>query len=381
MNNDIKIYTGFLPEIQHDLPLSIRGFSVNCVSCMDGMAAEIGMDPMNAGIWRQSSGWRSISLMLSACVFAGCQSMSRSQQAWQFPPQAEPTLGKSPYELTGLDLLPKPAQKFELDPARPVPKVFSLQPEPKKETALVQTSAQATAATPQPPTPEPPAQGITLPPLPAPVATPATTKIIVEKLVAGSGQLNKSLIDQPDGELELPTAPARPLQPLSDKVIVDSNLIKAAVVTEPLPPLKPEETAASTGQGRIIIPRVAICSAVRGRGNFVAMPDEKITPGATILVYWEMEGLARSNADKMVKLAATVELVRPDRDQIVASARETLEKVAVDESDGDYVALKWQIPPEVPPGEYRVRVSTTDQTKSASAESQTELTIRAGTVK
>lgn len=124
-----------------------------------------------------------------------------------------------------------------------------------------------------------------------------------------------------------------------------------------------------------MIPRMAICSAVRGRGNFVAIPDVNITPGATILVYWELEGLARGKADKMVKMAATVELVRADRDQIVASARETLEKLADDEPDGDYVAVKWQIPHEVAPGEYRLRVSTTDQVQSAIAENQTELTI------
>ncbi len=303
--------------------------------------------------------------------------MTRNQQAWQFPPQVEPALGKSPDELTGLDLLPKPAQKFELDPAHPVPKVFSIQPELKKETSLVQTSAQTDAATKKMTLAVPalPGQETTLPPLPAKVAEPATTKIIAEKLVAGTGQLNQSLIDQPDGELELTAEAARPLQPLSDRVITDSNLIRAAVVTETLPPLKPEDPAVKSGHGGIVIPRMAICSAVRGRGNFVAIPDVNITPGATILVYWELEGLARGKADKMVKMAATVELVRADRDQIVASVRETLEKLADDEPDGDYVAVKWQIPHEVAPGEYRLRVSTTDQVQSAIAENQTELTI------
>lgn len=341
------------------------------------------MDPMNAGILRQSSGWQSMLMMLCACVFVGCQSMTRNQQAWQLPPQAEPALGKSANELTGLDLLPKPVQKFELDPAQPVPKVFSIEPEPKTEATLVQTSAQTTATMPVPPKPvaAPPDQGTTLPPLPAKVADPATTKVIAETLVAGSGQLNQSLIDQPDGELELSAEAGRPLKPFSEKVIADSKLIKAAVVTESLPPLKPEEPAANPGQGGILIPRMAICSAVRGRGNFVAMPDEKITPGATILVYWELEGLARGKGDKMVKLAATVELVRADRDQIVASARETLEKLAGDEPDGDYVALKWQIPLEVAPGEYRLRVSTTDQVQSASADNQTELTVAASAAK
>jgi hypothetical protein len=355
------------------------------------------VEPMLAAIFERNLRPIGLMLILPALAFVGCQSVTRNQQAWQFPVTAEmPIVAETkPPPQSGMDLLPKQVAKFELDPAKPVPKVFSLEANAKKDTALIQTTAQVSTLS-QPDTVAASAAQLTntqsktksetpviaLPPLPTPApADPSATRVIVEKLVSGSNQLSKSLIDQPEGDIEiLPEAEKnpKPLAIVKNTTKADANVALASGPVEPaLPLLKPEEPRPNAEFGAIRIPRAAVCSAVRGLGNFVAMPEEKIVPGATILVYWEIEGLGRAKPAEMVKMSATVELIRAEGDQIIASSRETMEKIAAVSDEADFATLKWQIPPEVSPGNYRVRIITTDLSSQKRADNEVELTILA----
>ena len=310
--------------------------------------------------------------------------MTRQQQAWNVPP-AE-LLERAPkVDVAELSLPPLPNAAIAAAAPVPaaVPKVFSINkpaqsPMPKRDEALLQTSVQV------PQKPEMPK--LTVPATPKPI-DPETTRGIVNGLVGASATLSTVDIDSDEDDA-----------PANKAVGIDPGVIATAVaVPRPkaagLPSLKPPQPVQVASvppievlpqqnvegpQERSVtlqIPKAAICRAVQGRGNFTAMPPERIVPGSALLVYWELDGLVRRKTDQYTHLSATLELVRADRDQILGSVRETLEKSGDQPADGDFAAMRWQIPTDLAPGDYRIRITTMDLNGKSTDQTDVDLTV------
>jgi hypothetical protein len=91
-----------------------------------------------------------------------------------------------------------------------------------------------------------------------------------------------------------------------------------------------------------------------------------------------MDGLTREPARKSASFAAVVELLATDRDAILASVRETGESIGEASAEGDFAALRWTIPADIPAGEYRIRVTATDNLTKAAATTTVNLPLSRG---
>ena len=310
----------------------------------------------------------------SVAMLAGCQSMTRQQQLLN-PQVASDSLPALPPSFSK----PAPVPKlFSVDAAKVVPA--------KTDTALVQTSAQVGTE---------PAISSKNPKI---NATPMSivvdsdlTRMIVSSLVNSSSSIASG---DSQAELTPPMSPP-PLPPLDSMLqkTVDSgpkiqpvlrnpnpepvqkSVVNATIpVLESLPQLKPEQSLPKQEAG-LLIPKAALCRSIQGRGNFVAMPASKMNPGSTILVYWELDGLSRKGPGQTASIAATVELVRNDRELIMASVRENLEKAGKPPVEGDFAAMRWSIPTDLQPGEYRLRITATDQNLKTTGQTDLDLTV------
>lgn len=339
--------------------------------------------------------------------------MTRQQQAWKFPP-AEMLELSDKSEVANSELPPLPATvatQQSVTPS-PAPKIFSLDtsakspsgtaialktdsaPKPlpvsaitsarpipvKTESAVIRTSA----AIPQEsalPKPETRA-------LPAPLSREAT-RGIVNGLVNASSTLATIDVDADTQDEK----PPRLVDPLIKQASVEKPVEPAktpAKPTEIVPELKPPQIAhsqklppiealppARPESSPIQISKVAVCRSVTSRGNFLAMPAEKLVPGTPLLIYWEMDGLTRRKSDHGTQLSLTVELVKSDREQIVASVRESLDKTGPAPTDGDFAVLRWQLPSDVTAGDYRIRVTANDLNGKSRDEAEVALSLLA----
>jgi len=130
----------------------------------------------------------------------------------------------------------------------------------------------------------------------------------------------------------------------------------------------------------LVIPKAAICRAVEGRGRFRALPAHLRAPGSPVIVYWELDGLTRDPATRTAEFTAVVELLASDRDEILASVRETVRETGAAPAEGDFAALRWTIPTEIATGEYRMRISVTETASKRSATTQIDLPVGRGPV-
>jgi|GEM_PF-6601496 len=234
------------------------------------------------------------------------------------------------------------------------------------------------------------------PSLPVPM-DPKTTQQIVKRIVGASDELirTSSVQHAVDDEPILPSF-ARPMRnhgqqresnekPIAASAIPDAARGIAALTGPARPPLEtiPAEAAeivmdrskAASSQPSISIPRAAICKSVDGRGRFVALPEHARVPGAPMIIYWEMDKLARAKPGQSVAFTALVELVSTERDEILASARETVRDSGPEPAEGDFAALRWRIPSELAPGDYRIRISVTEESTRQTAKSQLEFPV------
>lgn len=338
--------------------------------------------------------------MLFASLVAGCQSMTR-QQTTTFA-ETPDFFDKTPALIANQPVftLPKQTealanntqlQSFKKVAVETVPAI------PKLDTALVQTTAH-TATAPVMIEPKLP-KTIKLAPTPKPLATdPESTRKIISSLLNSSNSIKAAAQD---------SLPPEPFLPPPLKFAQTDTMVRKAAASDtpvkqpeqslkipvaapvvankmPLPALEklPQVKTELVVQNQVTdfqIPKAAICRSIKGRGNFVAMPMEKCQPGSTILVYWEMDGLTRKMPNQSASIAATVELVRSDRESIVASVRENLEKSGKTPLEGDFAAMQWTIPADLQPGDYRIRITATDQNKKISNQTDLDLTIVANT--
>lgn len=314
-----------------------------------------------------------------AVSLAGCQSMTRQQQAWNVPPSE---LFEQTPKLDAADNkwppLPGSAPVAAAPVPATVPKVFSVdQPPkvvaPKRDDALVQTSIQV------PQKPELPK--LSVPPAPAPI-DPETTRGIVTGLMGASSTLSTVDIDTDDDDETKAKQPPVDPQVIATATSVPDLKPPQPIIKTSLPPIEtlPQQNLEGPEQrsATLQIPKAAICRAVQGRGNFTAMPPEKIVPGSALLVYWELDGLTRRKVDQNAHLSATLELVRADRDQILGSVRETLEKSGDLPSGGDFAAMRWQIPADLAPGDYRIRITTVDLNGKSTDQTDVDMTVMPG---
>ncbi len=130
----------------------------------------------------------------------------------------------------------------------------------------------------------------------------------------------------------------------------------------------------------LVIPKAAICKAVEGRGRFRALPAHLRAPGSPVIVYWELDGLSRDSTSRTAEFTAVVELLASDRDEILASVRETVRETSAAPAEGDFAALRWTIPSEIATGEYRIRISVTETASKRSATAQIDLPVGRGPV-
>ncbi len=251
-----------------------------------------------------------------------------------------------------------------------------------KATSFVPGTAGAVVAPIEPP----PAQPVPL--------DPKSTHQIVKRIVGASDDLIRTSAEAEDDDPILP-ALARPLlnqgqrevteTPIAAAVRPDSAGANAARSRPVRPPLEtiPAEAAeivsdrskAAPQKPALSIPRAAICKSVEGRGRFEALPEQARIPGSPMIVYWEMDKLTREKTGQKVAFTALVELVSTDRDEILASTRETVRETGPEPAEGDFAALRWRIPPDLASGDYRIRISVTEESTRQTATTQLEFPV------
>lgn len=251
------------------------------------------------------------------------------------------------------------------------------------------------------PAPSSPPVPVSPPPVTAAVALdPKTTQQIVKKIVGATDDiLSTGLEEELIEEDSLP--PAKPnsygirdLRPKA-KARKDASVQLASQVSggpksaTERPPL---ETLASESDDSpkplpiasltppLVIPKAAICRAVDGRGRFRALPAHLRAPGSPVIIYWELDGLARDTASRAAEFTAVIELLSSDREEILASVRETVRETGAAPVEGDYAALRWTIPAEIAAGEYRIRISVTEAASKRSATTEIDLALGRGPV-
>lgn len=307
-------------------------------------------------------------------MLTGCQSMTRQQQLLN-PQVASESLPALPNSFSQPAQVPK---LFSVDPAKVLPA--------KVDTTLVQTSAKVGTE---------PAISSKNPKINATpkaiVVDSDLTRMIVSSLVNSSSsiasgdfqaELTPPMSPPPlltlDSMIQKTVASGPKIQPVlrnPNPEPVQKSVVNATIpVLESLPQLKPEQSLPKLEAG-LLIPKAALCRSIQGRGNFVAMPASKLNPGSTILVYWELDGLSRKGPGQTASIAATVELVRNDRELIMASVRENLEKTGKPPAEGDFAAMQWSIPTDLLPGEYRLRITATDQNLKTTSQTDLDLTV------
>lgn len=281
-------------------------------------------------------------------------------------------------ELAESTLPPLPATaRFELDSSKPVPKVFSLEAKPPVDSGLVQTSVQVPtdkmvntdlAKSVVPPKPD--------------LISPDSTRKVVEKLVGGTQELNSDSTEESQRPVDLKIQKAQNVQSgASEKSLeltyqfLDKE--RESPSLETLPPLKPEEPMQLRKSESLTIPKAAVCRSIKGRGHFVAMPEAFIQPGSTVLVYWELDGLTRDKITQSARLDVTVELIRTNRESIVASVHESLEKQDTSDPLSDFAAMQWQLPADLSTGEYILRITSRDESAKTSAEYNLSMVVSA----
>lgn len=323
----------------------------------------------------QTSGCYLLGLLLATCF--GCQSLTRNQQVWQSPKSGE-ELSHPILEMVRNEYPPLPdASLPPFDETKPVPKVFSLDPKPVMDRNVLVTSAQIsqkTTSAPTRPQSDNSFQSQSGNDYPVrKILTPDSTKKVVEKLVSGSQELTPPVSGQESNILDMNLAKVQTMperEPESSKSPSETvAILSRSPSLETLPPLRIIEQSNQEDSTGLFIPRAAICRSIQGRGNFTAMPSHRIVPGSTVLVYWEMDGLQSEKLSHHKKIAARLELIDPEFETILASVHQSIEKEddEVSNKDQDFAVLKWQIPNEVSPGEYRLVITTTDQTSKMEA--------------
>jgi hypothetical protein len=361
--------------------------------------------------------------------FAGCQSVTQQKAAWSFPPlwEKEDDRPIVTVEHQTLPPLPMDYERYLKTQSNLESPASETVPEPSTakspvDQALARASFVSTAAEmPKPlakpifmpvPTmagngadanpnfPEAP-QLITSPPEP-PVTNPVAmnarqTQRIVKDIVGATDEVFRTglsdAIPSDEDPLPMPSetkrslAPPQPIRPVpssisSGSVALAFNETNQKTARQPLETHQPDRSDMSVEKIpqslKLSIPKAAVCRSVHGRGHFEALPGYMWRPGSTVLVYWEMDGLTREPARKSASFAAVVELLATDRDAILASVRETGESIGEASAEGDFAALRWTIPADIPAGEYRIRVTATDNLTKAAATTTVNLPLSRG---
>lgn len=264
-----------------------------------------------------------------------------------------------------------------------------------------QTDLFASKAAVDMPTASVPPEGVKPPPAQALVALdPKTTQQIVKKIVGATDDilrtgLEEDLIEEgslaparsnPYGIRDLrPKARSgkdtsvRPAThaPAGSKSATERPTLET-LAAEPVDTTKPLPIASL--KPPLLIPKAAICRAVEGRGRFLALPAHLRAPGSTVIIYWELDGLARDSSLLITEFTAIIELLALDRDEILASVRETVRETGAAPAEGDYAALRWTIPAEIDAGDYRIRISVTEAASKRKATTEIDLALGRGPV-
>jgi hypothetical protein len=289
------------------------------------------------------------------------------------PVASLPTLAQTP------DLPEQRTNQPGIEPAKPI---FSL----KEGVASKPLDQPASESVPPPPV-EPVRNALV-------ALDPRTTRQVVKNIVGATDDLIRTGTETSDDDpLEIPGANIRHIRDLRSGTVgspipVDEALSKriGKSRSEPVrPPIEvladelPRSTKASQVP-QLVIPKAAICKSVDGRGRFSALPAQMRSPGSTVLIYWEMDGLTRDTTSRSAAFTAVVELMSPDGDEILASVRENVRDASPAPAEGDFAALRWQIPAEIDPGDYRIRINVTEESTKKTATNQIELSLDRGPV-
>lgn len=284
--------------------------------------------------------------------------------------------GTSPAPVSSLPTL---AKTPGIEPAKPI---FSL------KEGVASKPLDQPASEPVPPPPDEPVRNTLV------ALDPRTTRQVVKNIVGATDDLIRTGTETSDDDpLEIPGASTRRIRDLrsgsgGSPIPVDEALSKRIGISrsEPVrPPIEvladelPRSTKASQVP-QLVIPKAAICKSVDGRGRFSALPAQMRSPGSTVLIYWEMDGLTRDTTSRSAAFTAVVELMSPDGDEILASVRENVRDASPAPAEGDFAALRWQIPAEIDPGDYRIRINVTEESTKKTATNQIELSLDRGPV-
>ncbi len=121
-----------------------------------------------------------------------------------------------------------------------------------------------------------------------------------------------------------------------------------------------------------------ICRKVHGFGNFEPLDSTRCRPGTSVIVYCELEGLRYEPQGSMrrSRLSTRVELV-PARGGEPAWSQDlgTAEDVCRRRRRDYYVNFRITLPTTLPPGDYELRLSQTDEVAGRSVAAMIPLTV------
>jgi hypothetical protein len=128
----------------------------------------------------------------------------------------------------------------------------------------------------------------------------------------------------------------------------------------------------------LAIADLRICRKVHGFGNFEPLDPARCRPGASMIVYCELEGLRYEPQGPMrrSRLSTRVELV-PARGGEPAWSQDlgTAEDVCRRRRRDYYVNFRITLPPTLPPGDYELRLSQADEVAARSVAATIPMTV------
>jgi hypothetical protein len=142
---------------------------------------------------------------------------------------------------------------------------------------------------------------------------------------------------------------------------------------------EPEPVSKSAAAKKLEVAEFRLCRNITGFGSFESFADHRFEPGQRILIYCEMNGLEyEPSADSFLsRMSSHLELVAGTNgkvawEQDLGSAEDSCRRIRRDY----YVNYCIQLPPDLSPGHYRLRLIQTDLIGKQTAAADLPLEVR-----
>jgi len=146
----------------------------------------------------------------------------------------------------------------------------------------------------------------------------------------------------------------------------------------------PHATAGRTARRRtgfkadLSLPEVALCSVIRGYGDFEPLETDRLEPGQPLLLYAAVENFD-SRLDRgqfRTQTYSVVELCHPNGLPIVREPMGLAQDLSKSRRSEYFLAHRWKLPRHLDPGRYVIRLQVFDVQSQQLAEESISVTVR-----